>query len=148
MTNILNPKFKNVMIIDDSEIDIFITSRLIVKHSFAENILKYNDANEALKFLIENQNDTSALPEIILLDIMMPLMTGFEFMEIYDQLEYKIKNHCKVYIVSSSINYKDINAANDDPNVIDFHMKPVNSNFLDSIPARPVRSQGEIDGDS
>lgn len=144
MTNILNPKFKNVMIIDDSEIDIFITSRLIVKHSFAENILKYNDANEAVNFLIENQNDTTALPEIILLDIMMPLMTGFEFMEIYDQLYYKIKNHCKVYIVSSSLNHKDINAANDDPNVIDFHMKPVTSNFLDSIPARASLSKDQF----
>ncbi|TDD96156.1 response regulator [Flavobacterium cellulosilyticum] len=144
MTNILNPKFKNVMIIDDSEIDIFITSRLIVKNSFAENILKYNDANEALLFLIKNQNDTTALPEIILLDIMMPLMTGFEFMEIYDQLYYKIKNHCKVYIVSSSQNYKDINAASDNPNLAGFQMKPINKNFLDSIPARASLSKDQF----
>ncbi|MFT5251420.1 MAG: CheY-like chemotaxis protein [Flavobacteriales bacterium] len=148
MTNILNSKFKNVMIIDDDEIDIFITSRLIVKHSFAENILKYNDANEALKILIENQNDTSALPEVILLDINMPLLTGFEFMDIYGRLDATIKNHCKVYIVSSTIDKEDIARAQNNKNIVAFQEKPVTSKFLDSIPASSLLPKDQSHSDS
>jgi CheY-like chemotaxis protein len=137
MTNILNQKIKNVMIIDDNEIDILIASRLILKHSFAENIIKYTDPKEALNYLIENQNDAVALPEVILLDIMMPLMTGFEFMEAYDQLDASIKKHCKVYIVSSTIDKDDIQRAQNDKNVVGFQVKPINDKFIGLISVLP-----------
>jgi CheY-like chemotaxis protein len=148
MTNILNSKLEKVMIIDDNQIDIFIASRMIHKHSVAEKIITYTDANEALIYLIENQYDTTALPEVILLDIMMPLMNGFEFMQKYEQLGAIIKNYCNVYIVSSSIDRDDIQRAKEDKNVIGFQVKPINNKFIDSIAILPVRKQDQFHRDS
>lgn len=135
MTNRLNQIFRKVMIIDDNEIDIFIASSVILKHSLAEKIIKYTYAKDALDYLLKNQCDTKELPEVILLDINMPLLTGFEFMDIYEKLDASIKNHCKVYIVSSTIDNDDIKRAENNKNIVAFQVKPVTNKFLDSIAA-------------
>ena len=63
----------------------------------------------------------------------MPLMSGFEFMEEYDKLSSDLKNHCKIYIISSSIDENDIKKANEDPNVVAFQVKTITTEFLNSI---------------
>jgi CheY-like chemotaxis protein len=136
------------MIVDDNEIDIFIASTMIAKHSFAEKIIKYTNAIDALDYLIKNQYDTTALPEVILLDIVMPLMTGFEFMDSYERLDASIKNHCKVFIVSSTIDKGDIERAQNNKNVAAFQVKPVNTKFLDSIAAMSLLSQDQFHSNS
>jgi hypothetical protein len=60
-------------------------------------------------------------------------MNGFEFMENYEQLNSKIKKHCKVYIVSSTIDKEDIQRAEDDMNVVGFKVKPIDHKFINSI---------------
>lgn len=125
--------FEKVMIIDDNHIDLYITSRLMKKHLFAANILEYSAATEALEYLEKHTRDLSALPQVILVDIYMPEMSGFEFMEAYDKLPVEAKKQSKVYIVSSSIDYEDISRAKADRNVISFQEKPVTKDFLDTI---------------
>jgi CheY-like chemotaxis protein len=138
MINRLNPIFRKVMIIDDNEIDIFIASKMILKHSLAEKIIKYNNAKDALDYLIKNQSDIKELPEIILLDINMPLMTGFEFIDIYEKLDSNLKSHCKVYIVSSTIDKDDIERARSNKNIVAFQVKPVTTKFLNSIASKSL----------
>jgi CheY-like chemotaxis protein len=127
------PKFETVMIIDDNIIDLYISSRLIIKNYFGKKVLEYSDAKEALKYLQDNQDNITVLPQVIFIDIYMPLMTGFEFLEAYDKLPSDLKNHCKVYIISSTIDDVDIARARRDKNVISFQVKPINREFLDRI---------------
>lgn len=148
MTNRLNPIFRKVMIIDDNEIDIFIASSMILKHSLAEKIIKYTSAKDALDYLIKNQYDTKELPEVVLLDINMPLLTGFEFMDIYKKLDARIKNHCKVYIVSSTIDKDEIKRAENNKNIVAFQVKPVTNKFLDSIAATSLLPKDRSHSDS
>ncbi|SHI53090.1 Response regulator receiver domain-containing protein [Arenibacter nanhaiticus] len=126
-------KFQRVMIIDDNPMDLYITARLITKHNFGEKIDQYQSAIKALEFLQEKQCDLHGLPQVIFLDIFMPKMTGFEFMAEYDKLSSGFKKQCRVYMVSSSIDPNDIKRANEDLNVVAFHVKSITKEFLDNI---------------
>ena len=121
------------MLIDDNTIDIYLTSRIITKYNFGQEIDQYTSPIKALQYLKENQNDINELPQIIFVDIYMPIMSGFEFMEEYDKLSSVLKKHCKVYIVSSSIDDNDMKRANDDSNVVAFQVKIITKEFLSSI---------------
>jgi CheY-like chemotaxis protein len=133
MTDELKPKFETVMIIDDNTIDLYISSRLITKNYFGKKVLEYSDAKEALKYLQDNQDNTSMLPQVIFVDIYMPLMSGFEFLDAYDNLPFDLKNNCRTYILSSTIDDDDIVRARRDKNVVSFQVKPINKEFLERI---------------
>ncbi|QOG04714.1 response regulator [Flavobacterium sp. MDT1-60] len=129
----LDPKFETVMIIDDNLVDLYIISRMITKNNFGKNVLHYTEAEEAIKYLQENQENVSKLPQIIFVDIYMPLMSGFEFLEAYDLLSSTLKNYCKTYIISSTIDNEDIARSSSNKNVVSFQVKPITKEFLDRI---------------
>lgn len=133
MTNDLQPKFEKVMIIDDNIIDLYITKRLIIKNLFGKNVLEYFSAEKALKYLHEHQNTISICPQVIFIDIYMPEMSGFEFMESYNLLCETLKKNCKVYIISSTIDEYDIERSRLDKNLTAFQVKPITKEFLKSI---------------
>jgi CheY-like chemotaxis protein len=135
MTTEIQPKFEKVMIIDDNNIDLYITKRLIIKNNFGKEVLEYNAASDALKYLQDNQDNIPMLPLIIFIDIYMPAMSGFEFLEAYDKLPATLKKYCKVYIISSTIDEYDIERSRLDKNLTAFQVKPITKQFLDSIPA-------------
>ena len=135
MTAEIQPKFEKVMIIDDNNIDLYITKRLIIKNIFGKEVLEYNAAAEALKYLQDNQDNIPILPLIIFIDIYMPEMSGFEFLEAYDKLPATLKKYCKVFIISSTIDENDIERSHLDKNLTAFQVKPITKEFLDSIPA-------------
>ena len=128
-----DPKFETVMIIDDNLVDLYIISRMITKNNFGKNVLHYTEAEEAMKYLQENQDNISKLPQIIFVDIYMPLMSGFEFLEVYDTLSATLKNYCKTYVISSTIDNEDIARSSRNKNVVCFHVKPITKEFLDRI---------------
>ena len=127
------PKFETVMIIDDNTIDLYVCSRMIIKNNFGKKVLQYSVATEALKYLQDNQNNFSELPQVIFVDIYMPIMSGFEFMEEYEKLSPALKEHCKVHIISSTIDNQDIVKSRTDNNVVSFQVKPITKDFLDRI---------------
>ena len=127
------PKFETVMIIDDNTIDLYVCSRMIIKNNFGKKVLQYSVATEALKYLQDNQNNFSELPQIIFVDIYMPVMSGFEFMTEYDKLSLALKQHCKVHIISSTIDNQDIVNSRTNDNVVSFQVKPITKEFLDRI---------------
>lgn len=125
--------FNKIMIIDDNHIDLYITSILMKKKCFASEILQYTAAKEALAYLKSNINTIDENPQIILLDIYMPEMSGFEFMVAFNALPENLKERIKVYIVSSSIDQSDINRAKQDKNVVSFQEKPITAEFLKKV---------------
>ncbi len=115
------------LLIDDNPIDLMVNEK-VLSTCFADlEITKVLSGGEALKYL----GKAESLPEIILLDINMPEMNGFEFLEEYKRL-FKNNSSTKIYILSSSIDPTDINKANEEKEVKDFMRKPLNVEEVES----------------
>jgi len=133
MENQIQPAFDKVMIIDDNALDLYIAAKLIANNNFSKHILEHNYASAALEYLTENQENTDLLPQIIFVDIYMPVMDGFEFLENYKLLSPTLTDHCKVIMVSSTIDDRDIYMAKQDESISLFAVKPITKNVFDDI---------------
>jgi len=126
-------KFKRVLLIDDNDIDNFINERMITTSNFSEKVVVKNSAEGALDFLRSASSDVNALPEVIFLDLNMPVMDGFGFLEEFEKLDELVRNHCHVVVLSSSISAEDINRASTNPYVTRYVNKPLSEKYLDAI---------------
>jgi CheY-like chemotaxis protein len=121
------------MIIDDSEIDNYIVKVLINNNNIAQEILEFNNGMEAIEYLETNSSIPENLPEVILLDIYMPMMDGFEFMKTLNEMELDFVKNCKICIVSSSIDNNDVLRTKLNKNVFNYVSKPITAEFLSSL---------------
>ncbi len=126
-------RYQIAMLIDDNELDNFINKKLIESESFADKVMIHASAQSALEELKKISGNTSSLPDIIFLDIMMPHMDGFGFLEEFNKLPDTVKKHSKIVMLSTSESFKDLNKANQDKNVYKFLNKPLNKAVLDAL---------------
>ncbi len=129
----MEPKYNKIMIIDDNDIDNYITSTLIKKNNFTNDLLEFDSGLKAIEYLEKNKNNDQELPDLILLDIYMPLMDGFEFLHFFEKIDPAITKKCKICIVSSSIDDNDIVKARLDKNIYTFITKPLTAELLYSL---------------
>ena len=121
----LKPRYSSVMLIDDSEMDNMLNKMILQTVKFSETIQVFKSSIDALEYLTRGA-DTINIPELILLDINMPEMNGFEFMDEFQKLPPKISNYTKVYIISSSDDPIDITHASKYKSIIKYLKKPLN----------------------
>jgi len=113
----------NFLLIDDSAFDLLIYEKLLLKSGISKSVKTFNSAREALKYLLDEGN---SLPEtIILLDLQMPDMNGFEFIEEYDSLPEFLKEKIRIFMLSSTIDTRDIEKAKASLHIIDLLPKPL-----------------------
>lgn len=126
-------KYKKVMVVDDAEIDIYIAGRTITQSRFAEEMIGMESAREALSYLATHQNAPDKLPELIFLDINMPVMNGFAFLEEYAQLPQTIHGHCKIYMLTTSAHPDDQDKAVSNVFVKGLLTKPMTVELLGTL---------------
>lgn len=118
-------KIKRLYIIDDDSLFKFLTKRGIQETQLVDNIEVFSNGLEALNFVNTILKDSDKLPDIILLDIDMPVMDGWDFLEEYIKLLPEINKKINIYIISSSNDPADIIRSKNYPIVKDFIIKPV-----------------------
>ncbi|MFM7218261.1 MAG: two-component system response regulator [Bacteroidota bacterium] len=128
-----NPRYPTVMLVDDNELDNFINKKLLETETFATDILVHTSAVNALDDLKKRAAQPASLPRIIFLDIMMPGMDGFGFLDEFASLPEEVRKSCKVVMLSTTESFKDLNRANQNPFVYKFLNKPMNKAVLDAI---------------
>lgn len=120
---------KRIYIIDDDPIYKLVTQKLIEKTKLFSETKEFKNGNEAIIYF----KATTDLPDILLLDIEMPEMDGWEFLDAFCKLEKKINKESTVYIASSSIAIEDKLKAQKYKCVRDFLSKPINLDKLQKI---------------
>jgi CheY-like chemotaxis protein len=126
---------KNIIwIVDDDFIYQTIVKKLIQKTGVFSAYTSFTNGKEAINTLINNlEDDVNYLPDIILLDINMPVMDGWEFMGEFKKLKNNLTNQNKIYIVSSSIAVEDRNKSKSFTDIIGYIAKPITINEMLSI---------------
>lgn len=118
------------LLVDDSEVDLFIQKRFIEIAGFAKDIKAYKSPNQAISYLQEAE---STPPQVIFLDLNMPDMDGFAFLERFVQLPIKIKEMIRVIVLTSSSNQADKRRAEAYPEVTSFLSKPLSVEALHNL---------------
>ena len=124
-------KYKIAMLVDDNEIDNFTNKRLLETYNFAAHIIVTGGGKSGIDFLSSCKDEE--LPNIILLDIMMPIMDGFQFLDEFAKQRDAVKKTCKIVMLSTSESFKDLNRANKSPYVYKFLNKPLSEQMLAAI---------------
>lgn len=121
----MNTRVPIVALVDDDKIFQLTASKTIKALQLSDNILQFENGEDALKYLIDNAMNTSVLPDYIFLDINMPFVDGWMFMQDYAELKGELAKEISIFMVSSSIDPRDIHRARSIPDVQEYVVKPV-----------------------
>jgi CheY-like chemotaxis protein len=116
-----------IMLVDDNKIDLFIHTEIIKQISSRATCMNFNFAGDALLYL-SNKKDN--WPNIILLDIHMPIMNGFDFLSQYKKFPNNLRAVCKIIMLSSSLNPNDQEKIKQESEVFAFIEKPLSEDKI------------------
>jgi CheY-like chemotaxis protein len=128
-----------ILCVDDDPITLMLCKMVIVRTAFATEIITAQNGEEALNYFDDLKlnnlgSEIKRYPQLILLDLNMPVMGGWEFLDHFSKRDYAdIFKDCKVIVLSSTIDPADINKAKTYPMVLDFLSKPITKEMLEDL---------------
>lgn len=134
----MKKKINCVLLIDDDEPTNFLSQMVIEKANCAEEIQVANSGEHAINYLtsqgtFSNESNNYPRPDLIFLDVNMPAMNGWEFLQKYNELEKEHKGNIVIIMLTTSLNPDDRLKSEDIPHVSGFENKPLTSEKLDAI---------------
>lgn len=124
-------KIDSICIIDDDPIFVFGARRMIEMANLCKSFMIFKNGKDALENLKPLMQAKRALPQIILLDLNMPIMDGWQFLDEF--VKIKSDNPVTIYIVSSSIDPNDLKKVKDYNIVSNYIVKPISSDFIKQL---------------
>ena len=124
---------KSICIIDDDHIFVYGVKRLINDVKLCDNLIVYENGVDALEDIQSMVQGGKKLPKVIFLDLNMPMMNGWEFLDEFLKIEHEDTHQTLVYIMSSSVNPEDLLRINDYSIIKNYILKPVTADDLENI---------------
>jgi CheY-like chemotaxis protein len=129
----MNIKMKNILLIDDNEMDNHISEYIIKASNIVEKINVFNSPIEALEYLAMVQSNQEKFPDAIFLDINMPDMDGFGFLDEFSKFHEDIVTRTSIYMLTSSNDPNEIERALKYPVVKKYFVKPLSKDILNQL---------------
>lgn len=129
-------------VVDDDKIFTYLLKRLIEKAKIAREIIFFENGREALDYLASHKEDALKLPQLILLDINMPILDGWQFLNEYGKLKPDVPQPISICMMSSSSEIEDYDRAMDSEHVMDYLQKPVQIPSLKEVTDRVLSFLG------
>lgn len=121
------------IVIDDNKLDCFIADKIIRYNGMYEHVTLFTEATAAIAFIATGSISETISKTIIILDIQMPIMNGFAFMEAFEKLPEGVKLQYIVFMISSSVNESDRDRVADYPSIHLLMNKPFNKEMLSEM---------------
>jgi len=122
-----------VLFIDDDKATNFFNERIANNYGYFKKIITVQSGMEGLDYLTSYASTDNLKPDIIFLDINMPAMNGWEFLNEFHNLPEEITKGIKVVILSTSSEPNDINRYKENKNLLDYINKPINLDILNTV---------------
>lgn len=123
----------HICVIDDDDIYQFLLRKELKHTNMVESIHVFTNGKQAIAFFQDNSGNSSTLPDVIFLDINMPIMNGWQFLDEFQKIKHKIDKKITIYMVSSSFDNRDVVKSKEYAEVTDYIIKPVKRSNLISV---------------
>ncbi len=124
---------KRVCLIDDDHIFVYGAKRLMREFNFFEDLAVFSNGQDALDHFEAQSDSPDTLPSVIFLDLNMPVMNGWEFLEAFLNLPGITTHGIAIYIMSSSVDPRDLEKIQSHPYIKDYILKPLTSEDLENL---------------
>jgi two-component system, chemotaxis family, chemotaxis protein CheY len=121
-----------VSVIDDDDLFQFIMKKLLIASRVVDLILPFPNGKDAFDYFQENKHFEDSLPDIVFLDIKMPIMNGWQFLEKFSKVSYA-KKHIRIYICTTSVNSKDEEISRQFSLLSGYFIKPISRDQIEEV---------------
>ncbi|MES2266909.1 MAG: response regulator [Bacteroidota bacterium] len=129
----MEPNYINrVWIIDDDAVYRYAFRKFVEMKGLCPDVVDFGNGKDAMDFL-QNPINARLIPDLIFLDIDMPVMDGWGFIEAFEHIKTRFEKAPGIFLVTSSIDYRDIVKAQNHPAIIDYVMKPLATHQFSSL---------------
>ena len=122
-----------VCLIDDDQIYQFAAKKIIESTGLVQKVTAFSNGRDALVYLEKNARFFDALPDVIFIDVNMPLMNGWQFLDAFNTVNGELAKKVIIYVVSSSVDDLDISKSKTYKTVSDYIIKPVHKDRFESL---------------
>ncbi|WP_339924572.1 response regulator [uncultured Cyclobacterium sp.] len=126
-------KLNSILLVDDDKATNFVNNFTIKRSACSDNVVIAENGLEALEYLRSKQGESSTQPNVIFLDINMPIMNGWEFLEEYEKLKHDNREDIIFIMLTTSLNPDDVNRAKSFTSISGYRNKPLTAKMIEDI---------------
>jgi len=126
-------RFGNILLVEDDPITVMVCDRIIKMSGFSDTVLSKQNGQDAIDHLKDIIKENGEMPDLVFLDINMPVMNGWDFLQAFETIKYQLSKMPRIFILSSTVDPEDYKKAAEFSAVEGFISKPLTQEHLKGV---------------